>query len=369
MAAAVPIGDAHVWIIGRDPLGVPATEPYFGLIDEGSKLNLNCADTNMLAALPNMTADFAAAIVQWRAPSDGGASALNYAPLNYAPKNAPFETAEELRLVYGATLDALVGEDANRNGVLDENEADTNRNGQVDPGLLEYVTTFSREPNTRGDGTPLVNVNDRTALAALLQTRLGAARADQVLAQLAVPAAGGRNGGTSRPAAYANLLAFYLRSQMSPDKFALIADGITASGAQYIYGRLNVNTAGAVVLACLPGMDFSAAQQLLEYRQANPDKLASIAWIVDALGATSAAVQTLARGDFLTTRSYQFTADIAALGPFGRGYRRTQFVFDLSAGNVQVIYRRDLTGLGWALGQTVRETWLAKNTERDDVEP
>src|ERR1035437_4446967 len=38
---AVSVGDAKFWLIGRDPSGTPATEPYYGLVDEGRKLNLN----------------------------------------------------------------------------------------------------------------------------------------------------------------------------------------------------------------------------------------------------------------------------------------------------------------------------------------
>ena len=63
---AVPVGDAHFWLIGRDPSGTLSTEPYFGLVDEASKLNLNRAGTNALSYLPNMTLDFADAIVDWR---------------------------------------------------------------------------------------------------------------------------------------------------------------------------------------------------------------------------------------------------------------------------------------------------------------
>src|SRR5208282_6945085 len=61
--ADVPVGDAHFWLIGRDPSGTLSTEPYFGLVDEASKLNLNRAGTNALSYLPNMTLDFASAIV------------------------------------------------------------------------------------------------------------------------------------------------------------------------------------------------------------------------------------------------------------------------------------------------------------------
>src|SRR5579862_8307785 len=196
-AEAVPVGNAHFWIIGRDPSGKPSTEPYFALIDEASKINLNYARTNVLAYLPNMTADFAYAIVDWRNTNGSSVYALNYAQLNYVPKNAPFETVDELRLVYDSSMDLLVGEDVNRNGVLDENEVDQNHNGQVDPGLFEYTTVYSREPNMHSDGSMLTNVNNQAQIGALLRAQLGASRATQVLNQLTITTRG-PNGATIR---------------------------------------------------------------------------------------------------------------------------------------------------------------------------
>ena len=76
----------------------------------------------------------------------------------YLCKSAPFETTDELRLVAGTDLDLLAGEDVNRNGILDPNEVDEDRNGQLDPGILAYTTVYSREPNTRSDGSARVNV-------------------------------------------------------------------------------------------------------------------------------------------------------------------------------------------------------------------
>ena len=149
---------------------------------------------------------------------------------------------------------------------------------------------------------------------------------------------------------------------MTADEFSQIYHDATVSTSQYTRGRVNINTASATVLACLPGMDAGTAQQMLNYRQQNPNNLASIAWIVDALGTSSAAIQALQTADYITTQSYQFTADIAAVGPFGRGYRRVKFVFDISQGTLQVVYRQDLSRLGWALGNDVRQTWVAKAT-------
>jgi hypothetical protein len=105
----------------------------------------------------------------------------------------------------------------------------------------------------------------------------------------------------------------------------------------------------------------SAAQTLVTYRQQNPENLTSVAWIIDALGATSSIVTGLAAGDYVTTHSYQFTADIAAVGAYGRGYRRVKFVFDVSEGTPVILYRQDLSRLGWALGDQARANLLAKN--------
>ena len=364
--AAVPVGDAHFWLIGRDPSGTPATEPYFGLVDEASKLNLNRAGTNALSYLPNMTLDFADAIVDWRSTNGIGDYALDYASLGYTDKNSPFETVDELRLVYGATIDLLVGEDVNRNGVLDANETDVNGNGTLDPGLFEYVTVYSRQPNFHSDGTMLTNVNTRAALRALLQSTFGSVARQSNHVQ---PDWHRGWAGTNHP--FSNLLQFYLVSGMTSAEFAQIAYGITDTTNLYTYGLLNINTASAPVMTALfmgLGVDQStaqgAAQTLVTYRQQNPNNLNAISWIVDALGNTSPVVTALANAgrDYITTESFQFTADIAAVGPFGRGYRRVKFIFDISEGSPKIIYRQDLSRLGWALGEKARTTWVAKET-------
>src|ERR1035438_5550831 len=104
---AVPVGDAKFWIIGRDPNPQNPTDPYFGLVDEGAKLNLNNVNTNVLSYLPNMSQDFANAIMDWRGTN--GIVSLNYASSGYSAKNAQFETVDELRLVYGAANNPLHG--------------------------------------------------------------------------------------------------------------------------------------------------------------------------------------------------------------------------------------------------------------------
>ena len=365
--AAVPVGDAHFWLIGRDTNEPPINpdQVSFGLTDENSKLNINTATLAMISSLPRILPDFAANIITWRTndTSSGGVGPEEYAMLSpsYAPKQQPFETTDELRLVYGADIDTLVGEDANRNGILDPNETDENRNSLVDPGILEYVTVYSREPNTRPDGTQLINVRTLNAstlrqLHGLLSTNLSPQLATEITNRL-----GRVNGAISSP------LLFYLASGMTSDQFASIADQITTVTNAFIDGRININTANSAVLTCIPGLS-NYVSQLVSYRQTNPDKLTSVAWVFDGAGLTdTAAKATLARqiGNRITTKSYQFMADVAAVGPFGRGYRRVRFIFDTSEGTPRIIYRRDLSHLGWALGKGVRQVWLAKNTNND----
>ena len=368
---AVPVGDAHFWIIGRDPAGTTSADPSFGLVDEASKLNLNRAGTNALSYLPNMPVDFAGAIVDWRSTNSSGAYALDYAQSGYAEKNSPFETVDELRLVYGATIDLLTGEDLNRNGVLDANENDANGNGTLDPGLFEYVTVYSRQPNFHSDGSSLTNVN--LAPLARLQTLFQSAGVGNAsgLATAIYNYTHPRNG---RPNTFPGVLSFYLfcRNQgLSSGDFAKIYQNVTTSTNLYTNGLLNINTADAPVMTALfmgLGVDqntaTSAAQSLVAYRQQNPASLNSIAWIVDALGNNNAVVQALAAAsrDNITTQSFQFTADVAAVGPFGRGYRRVKFIFDISEGSPKILYRQDLSRLGWALGEKARAAWVAKET-------
>ena len=165
--------------------------------------------------------------------------------------------------------------------------------------------------------------------------------------------------------AYASPLAFYVRSKMTSTEFTQVATNFTTSSGVYMEGRVNVNTAGEAVLTCLLGGDTGAARQLVRYRLANPNSLTSIAWVVDALSQNYPdALHALETGDYITTQTYQFTADVAALGPHGRGYRRVKFIFDTSSGAPQIIYRQDLTHLGWALGKEVRLNLASLDVQR-----
>ena len=61
-------------------------------------------------------------------------------------------------------------------------------------------------------------------------------------------------------------------------------------------------------------------------------------------------------GPYLTGKSHQFSTVVAAVGHYGRGYKRVKFIFDTSQGTPRIVYRQDLTHMGWALGKTVLQT-------------
>jgi len=305
----IQIGQATVWMLGRSGETVTLTDPHFGVIDECAKININTAPFEVLELLPTITPEFAAAIVDWRDEDDdvteNGAEALMYSlqSLPYGCKNAPFETVEELRLVYGATVEMLYGEDTNLNGVLDPNENDgmqtpplDNQDGILNFGILEYVTIYSKMP-AEEESEDMDSGNNSE---------------DQ---------AGNRNSQQQR------------------------------GGEEEVPFQVNVTTASAIVLACLPGMDEATAQQIVSYRLANQDSTEGLEWVSEAVD--SEMVQQAL--PYLTDKTQQFTLDLAAIGSNGNGYRRVRYVVDASGETPVVLHRRDMQRFGWALGPTLLE--------------
>ena len=158
----------------RDPQDQAfSSQPYrFGVTDEAGKLNLNAMLTlagkndtvclNMLMKLPNMTDDVANSILDWidsssSTPRTNGAKDEYYPtlPTPYHVKNGPLDSLDELLSVKGVTPQLLYGNDRSRNGT----DADQSGSG-VDVGWQQYLTLYSREPNTDSKGNARINLND-----------------------------------------------------------------------------------------------------------------------------------------------------------------------------------------------------------------
>lgn len=367
---AVTVGDgARFWFIGRNQDELPQRElnqPYFALVDEASKLNLNTVTSAILQRLPlpSMTPEFADAIVAWRsATSQNAANADNYYSQLTPPrrnKGAPYETVDELRLINGATLDVILGEDVNRNGTLEPNEDDgetsaprDDQNGQLLAGLLEHVTVYSSEPATSAAGSRRINVTtlNTQQTRQQLQTRLAqrgitTQRVTQIMGRIP------NQNPVQNQSAFTSVADFMVTAQMTADEFALVHTDLTAATATsgIATGLVNVNTASAAVLACIPGIGTDNAATLVAYRSAHPELLTSFAWLTQVLPAAN----IRQAGRYITDQSYQFSVDIAAVGDNGRGYCREKVIFDMSSGKPRIVFRQDLTPFGWALGSTVR---------------
>jgi DNA uptake protein ComE-like DNA-binding protein len=359
---AVPVGEATYWMLGRSTQVSDGSVREYALVDEASKLNINTATVAMLRALPGMTDEFAAAIVDWRdtdeEPTTNGAESNTYASKqpSYTCKNADFESIEELALMNGATREILYGEDTNLNGVLDPNESDgdntppyDNSDSKLDAGILEYVTCFTEEPTQDSEGTERLDVatinstqGEQQLRDLLSNANIAENRIIEIMTNL-----------TGTP--ITSVLELYSRGQFTAAEAESVADRVRNTNVK---GLVNINTASEEVLACIPGIGTDKAPTLVATRQNRATQDRDMTWAIDAIGVQSIPLA----GPFLTGSSYQVMVDVAAVGRHGRGYRREKAILDAKSGTPKVVYRRSLASLGWALGSEAREQ-LAKNKE------
>lgn len=347
---AVPVGRGWFWVL--NPVLDDDRQVGFGIRDESSRINLNSAEIDMLLALPGMTSELAASIIDWRDTDDevtpGGAESETYLLLAdpYTCKNGPFERVEEVLLVKGMTETVLYGEDANLNGVLDTNEDDAddtnppdNRDGRLDRGMLDYLTVYTREPAEAPDGTERLDVNNvgSRELSELVREHVSEDRYFQVMDRIR------RN----RP--YDNVLDFYVKVQLKPEEFKPMVDRLSAGRPDAAAGLVNVNTAPREVLLCLPGLEEKDVDAMIAHRQTDGADTETVAWLIDVLSPE----KLTAVGGAVTTRSYQYSADIVAVSGDGRAFRRYRAVIDTRTSPARVLVWKDLTHLGWPLSASL----------------
>jgi type II secretory pathway component PulK len=152
---------------------------------------------------------------------------------------------------------------------------------------------------------------------------------------------------------------FYQRSNLSPDDFQKIENQLVTTlptSGTTINGLVNVNTASREVLVAI-GMSSEEADAVVSARQTSTaisgsnSTATGISWLKGVLQKPT--VDKV--GPLLTGQTYVVSADVAAVGRLGRGYRRTRFVFDASTGTPKIIYRRNMSAAGWALGRQERD--------------
>lgn len=256
--------------------------------DEAGKLNLNTATEAQLRALPEMDEATAAAILDWRDQNQnarpGGVEGAYYSSLSppYPIRDGPFQTLQEILLVKGVEANAFYGEDTNLNGKLDPNEddgdetpPDDNADGQLDEGWAAWLTCYSYEANTDSFGDQRLDLT-RTSESELTSTLKMPPKYAKWIQEK-----------HRKPRSIADLI-----SESSPrtpedagdgsseaidlQSYAAIVDHLTLSDDEYLFGRINVNTAPRPVLLALTEGNATLADAIIRFRSENFGRIDSI---------------------------------------------------------------------------------------------
>ena len=290
----------------------------YGLVDQASRVNVNTATAGMLARLPGMSDVLSEAIIRYRqglaAQGQGAREGESVGEgAGWARQTGPIETIRQLALVEGMSEALLYGEDGNLDGILQSNENDgdesaphDNRDGVLDRGLLSYVTVSSYEYNEDGLGRRRININEASSESLEIELALDSAEAlwivenrlpayqsiGELLAdsEVVTSGSGDRSGAGDDGEAVGRALRTEVRRvesvRPSAVSFKRMADRITVTDAEVIYGRVNVNTAGAKVLASLPGIDGATADAICRYRDGLGGGYESVGELLDVPGMT-----------------------------------------------------------------------------------
>lgn len=145
----------------------------YAIRDEQAHLNLNRSDPASWANIEIVNRERQASILDWLDADDDanpdGAERNYYERQEppYVTKNGPIVALKELLYVRGVSPNIYLGEDRNRNSLLDDNERDgqrqrpmDNRDSNLDPGLMDVFTVY-------GSGKVNINTAPSRILAAL----------------------------------------------------------------------------------------------------------------------------------------------------------------------------------------------------------
>ena len=275
---------------GRDDEG---SGVIYGISDEESRLNVNTAGSDELTKIQGLGSDVATAISGWRSQGRTDAETDYYMALRppYQPRGAPFETVRELLMVRGVTPDLLLGKDIHQSGLLDDLSDGANEPpkyqdtvSEDDLGWAGILTVDSSVKNVNAAGDDRVNIQsaNETSLTTVNGITRDIARAIvayrnqnrfQSIADLldVTPPQNNGNGPNARNNSNSTPGGSVSSGTRIIDENLLmqIADDLTATDDQTLPGAVNINTAGADVLVCLPGIDRDLAQKIISYRESS----------------------------------------------------------------------------------------------------
>jgi competence ComEA-like helix-hairpin-helix protein len=280
------------------------------------------------------------------------------------PRNGPFQTVRELLMVRGVSRELLLGDDIRQNGLLprepvsstDSTQASqattksrSNLTSTGDPGLAASFTVDGWIENVNASGEDRINIQtaDEKSLSSIPGLKDVARsivnyrtqnqnRFDSIADLLNVTAAPA--GATTRTTT-ANR-ASSGQNVINTDLFLDIADSVTTENNRELAGLVNINTASAQVLACLPGMTPELAQAIISYRNSD-GFFANVGWLLKVPGMDRTIFSRLANR--VTARSETFR--IISEGKLNsNGVRqRIQVIVHVGGQEVRTLaYREDL---------------------------
>lgn len=344
------------------------SEVRYGITDEASKLNINTATQGQLLRLIAPLVDegfepleLVHALLDWRDADDTvrefGAEAAYYRslPVPYRPKNALFETVEELLLVKGFTGLILHGEDQDRNGLLTPNEDDgeisfplDNEDGVLERGLLPYITVYSQEYNVANDNKPRINLFGDPAK---VREDLEEVFDDPDVIDYLINST--KREGTDAIQSLADYLeAHIINNTLTPspvrgNDVATLFDKCTIESAPEFQGRINIVTAPPRVLRCIENLAPEKIALILQKRVAVAQPMKSTTgWLVAEK--ILSAVEYRSIRHQITARSRQFTIESIGFADHTGVFTRLQAVVNMRGPLAQIIYNRDITKLGLA---------------------
>ena len=276
------------------PMDNPRNVRY-GLIDHCGRLNINHADAAQLARLCDLADWQVNSILDWRDTDNdtrpAGAEALHYHHLDYPYmiRNGPFRTIRELRLVRGIDEFVFSAEDANLNGILDNNENDAsgsapnydNADGQLSLGLAGLTTVYAYELNKDASGSDRVNVNtvDKQTLTdrfsftdALAEGFVNSGnknkRFDNLMALLDVKA---KQDNSKKESDDENKV-----KKITVKWLAEHLDELTLTDDDRLPGRVNVNSASRQILLALDKMNEATAEAIIRRQDSGQGPFSSV---------------------------------------------------------------------------------------------
>jgi Type II secretion system (T2SS), protein K len=347
--AGETVGDCSVVILGRDPDG---KKMVYDVIREAGKVDLNNSDTPVLMAVPGMTDQIAAAIIDWRDPDDvvqdigaeASDAAYTGASVPYAPRNDLFQTIDELRLVRGVTDSLFFGEDANHNGRLDPGE-DHNGDGLLTLGFRDLMSIDNREPALTYDGQARIPIPLTLDAMSLGQIRLrmeyyfGEARTNALLDQI--------------PPDQGNLSRLLFLKILPLTNAEILPMWGNIIGNEGRTGLIDAWSVPESILRNLVSAEITNA--IITARPAtfppNP------AWLIKALTRK----QVEEAGKYLTCGSYEFRVDVLAVERTGAGWQRFEARAICSNGIPYLSQLRNSTNAGWPF------PWISPRELRQQV--